>query len=552
MALDGTFLHLVKEELNTLCGSRVIKIHQPSREEIILTFRDGKLLLCANAVNARVHLTETTPENPKHPPMFCMLLRKHFLNAKLLIIEQDGLERILKFSFEHTNEIGDIEINSVFIEIMGKYSNIILTKKTENKEIIIDCLKRSEDAFSGERLLLPSAEYIPPKKDKRVNFLTDNFDTENIKTTKDILNHFEGVAPTIANEWLAFATRNNEVDPVRLAYIIKATRDNPPYFNVLFDNNEPKKFSYIKLSTLISLYNEKKYETACESLEKFFEQKTSLNRAKQYSETMLKMLVTLTERISKRINHQKIELENCSEKDKFRVSGELIFANIYNLKQGDIVAKLDNFYTGETVNIDLDPQKSPADNAKNYFKKYKKLVTAEKILKEQIENGLKELDYIESVFDTLTRAVTENEIAQIRLELEQTGYIKRTGNNKQKITALKPIEYEYQGFKILVGRNNIQNDLLTKSADKTDIWLHTQKIHGSHVIIKGRDIPDEVIAYAAKIAAYHSKARNSSQVPVDYTFVKQVKKPNGSKPGFVIYFEQQTIYTEPINTEEYK
>jgi predicted ribosome quality control (RQC) complex YloA/Tae2 family protein len=550
MALDGAFLHLVRNELEILIGNRITKIHQPSREEIILSFRDRKVLLCVNGNNSRVHLTEFTPENPKQPPMFCMVLRKHFQNAKLVSISQDGLERILTFNFEHINEIGDSVRNSIIIEIMGRYSNIILVQDDK----IIDTLKRSEDV-TAERLLLPGAKYLPPKREKRLNFLTDNYKDglNNITNFKDILTFFEGISPIVANEWINFAVKNDVIDYVRLNYIIEKTKEqiseNKTHFNILYKDNMPQKFSYMKLFQFGNMFFEKEFSTACETLEKFFAEKSAKNNAKQYSDKLLKLLINRTERITKRLNLQKIELENCTKKENFRICGEVISANIYQIKQGEAFVKLVNFYDNSVMDITLDPKLSPAQNAQNYFKKYKKLVTAERVLKEQIENGLRELDYVESVFEALTRAETEGEISQIRLELEQTGYVKKTVS-KQKSASPKPLKFELDGFNIYVGRNNLQNDLLTKNAEKSDIWLHTQKIHGSHVVIETgeKQITDKVLEFAAKFAARHSKAKKSTQVPVDWTFVKFVKKPNGAKPGFVIYTNQKTIFINP--TEE--
>jgi predicted ribosome quality control (RQC) complex YloA/Tae2 family protein len=570
MALDGLFLHIVAEELQELVGQHVYKIHQPAREEVIFAFKNGKkLLFSVNANTARIHITNQNIENPKQPPMFCMLLRKYFGNSKLLSITQDGLERILTFTFEHTNEIGDKVLNSVVAEIMGKHSNLILVSGGK----IIDCLKRSEDAFSGERVLLPTAAYIPPKRPEKINFYDipeignycfcccENSPVQ-VENYKEIVEKFEGISPDFARYLVAQSedivkdllekTNNYYLLSDCVLTVLSDIYNKKYKFAIFYENNEPKKFTVMssELCDMPQVLDVKYLHSANETLDVFFHQKSSNDRLKQRADYIFNLLNSTTRRISKRINEQKIDLENCKEKEYYKLCGDLIYANVYQIKPETAEVILENFYNkNEPITVYLDPNLTPPQNAQKYYKQYKKLQNAEKKLNEQLLKGFQELDYIESVAECLNRVSTEEEIISLRQELEQTGYIRKNSGGKQKEIALKPLEFNVENFKILVGRNNIQNDKLTfKIANKTDIWLHTQKIHGSHVIIKGENPSREILEFAAKLAVKHSKAKNSNNVPVDYTFVKYVKKPNGSKPGFVIYTNQNTIF---VNGETY-
>lgn len=573
MALDGAFLYAVKNELNILIGGRVDKVYQPSREEIILSIRtrEGtkKLYFSANAGSARVHLTENSVDNPQVPPMFCMLLRKHIGSGKLIDIRQDGLERILFFDFECINELGDVVTVTLACEIMGRCSNLVVIDRNGR---IIDSIKRVDADMSRERMVLPGMKYTLPPRDDRLNFLTANDDLmrERIMSagtyelSKALIRSFEGISPILAREWTFFAGRGEHIQSdsitddqlVRLLFIIKKTRDQLLCGDCCFSaastkDGQLKDFSFIRLSQFGTLMITRELPSASALLDYFYAERDNTLRTKQRANDLFKLIVNLTERTARRISVQREELEQCSGKDYYKLCGDLISANMYKISKGDSVLAAENFYdeTYPTVNIKLDVRKTPSQNAQHYYSEYKKCVTAEEKLAVQIEKGEEELQYLDSVFDSLTRAATENDIIQLRLELREQGYI-RSGMGKTKPPkALTPIEYRSSdGFTILVGRNNVQNDQLSlKFAKKQDLWLHTQTITGSHVIIvsEGGEIPDRTVEEAAIIAAFNSKGRDSNLVPVDFCLAKFVKKPIGAKPGKVIFSNYKTIFVKP-------
>ncbi|MBR6581140.1 MAG: NFACT family protein [Ruminococcus sp.] len=573
MALDGAFLYAVKNELTQLIGGRVEKVFQPSREEIVISLRtklgSKKLYISANAGSARVHITENKPDNPQTPPMFCMLMRKRLGSGKLMAIRQDGLERILFFDFECINELGDIVTITLACEIMGRCSNLIIID--ENGKII-DSIKRVDEEMSRERLVLPGMKYMLPPRDDRLNFLTAEPEeiAERLKATnlaelsKALIRIFEGISPILAREWAFFAGRGVylQSDTIegdfldRLLYIVKKTGQQlvsgDCYYSVASTKEGLlKDFSFIRLSQFGNLMYTKELTSASELLDYFYTERDRAARTKQRANDLFKLLVNLTERTSRRIASQREELAACAEKEHFKLCGDIISANMYALKKGDTSLTADNFYEEgcPKITIELDSRKTPSQNAQYYYNEYKKRVTAEGVLAVQIEKGEEELQYLDSVFDALTRADSENDIIQLRLELREQGYLKYSGTKAKPPKALPPLEYKSSdGYTILVGRNNYQNDQLTmKFAEKSDIWLHTQIITGSHVIIvtDGETPPDKTIEEAAVIAAYNSKGRGSNLVPVDYCLAKYVKKPSGAKPGKVIFTNYKTAFVKP-------
>lgn len=578
MALDGAFLFAVKNELKTLVGGRIEKIHQPSREEIIISIRtrqgSKKLYISANAGSARVHITEKNVDNPQTPPMFCMLLRKRLGNGKLLDIRQDGLERILFFDFECVNELGDVVVVTLACEIMGRCSNLIIISDGK----IVDSIKRVDSDMSRERMVLPSMTYTLPPKSDRLNFL--NAEPEQIidklrengsaELSKALIRVFEGISPVLAREWTFFAGRGVHLDGNvdgdsldRLLFVIKRTRkqllNGECCFNVASTKEGMlKDFSFIRLSQFGNLMYTKEIPSACELLDYFYSERDSVARTKQRANDLFRLLVNLIDRTERRISVQREELSACADKEYFKLCGDLISANMYRIKKGDSVAVVENFYDENypTVEIKLDVRKTPSQNSQHYYSEYKKAVTAEKKLAEQIDRGEEELQYLDSVFDSLSRATSENDIIQFRLELREQGYIKSVNGRTKPPKALPPIEYRSSdGFTILVGRNNYQNDKLSlKFAEKNDIWLHTQTITGSHVIIvtDGVTPPDSTIEEAAVIAAVNSKGRDSNLVPVDYCLARYVKKPSGAKPGKVIFTNYKTAFVKPDTEIESK
>lgn len=575
MALDGIFLNCVKKELDFLIGGRIDKISQPSREEIIITMRTRggteKLLLSASANSARVHITKENVENPKAPPMFCMLLRKHFSNGRLLDIRQDGLERILYFDFEAMNELGDMVKVTLAAEIMGRCSNIIIIN-ADGK--IIDSIKRVDPEMSGERPVLPGMTYSLPPKTERLDFRKCTGDelSSALEAQPDgdlaklLVKTFEGVSPIVAREWIFNATggeqiRKSELNEnilEKLCLTLKESADELAdskniYTIVKEKDGLLKDFSFMSISQYGSLMETVIRPSACDVLDHFYSERDNISRMKQRSADLYKLLLNTTDRIARRTEAQKLELAESAKREDLKLKGDLISANLYRIEKGMDRITLENFYEEAcpTIEIELDKRLTPSKNMQKYYSEYKKLDTAEKILTTRIRQGEEELAYIDSVFDALTRTKSEDEVNELRMELAEQGYIRANRLKGKPPKSRPPLEFTSpDGYTILIGRNNVQNDkLTTKLAEKTDIWLHTKNITGSHVIIRtnGAVPPDETILYAAGLAAFHSKAKNSSQVPVDYVNVKFVKKPSGAKPGMVIFTNNRTVYVTPID-----
>lgn len=570
MALDGIFLSKVKNELcEKAVGLRVDKVNQPTRDEVILNLRgkgcNYKLLLCVRADSPRLHFTSHNIDNPPVPPMFCMLLRKHLTGAMIKDVRQHETDRIIFIDFDATNEIGDRVELTIVMEIMGKYSNMILI----SGEKIIDSMKRVDFTTSSVRQILPGLMYaLPPQQDK-LSIVTADTDTilDRVLSYREkslssaLLNSIQGISPVVARE-IAHKTAfddiqvsyldNQQIDILKavLAEFSESISSSTVY--MLTENGgKPKDMSVVDVKQYGDLLFVKEYDSAAELLDDFYFERDRINRINHRGHELIKLLNNLIERTSRKLSVQREELKRCEDKETLRLYGELILANLYRLSKGVAYYEVENYYDNcELIKIPCNPALSPTENQKKYYKDYRKAQTAEKMLVNLIEDGENEIVYLESVLDELSRADTDSEISAIRLELQNGGYIKNIKGKKQKPPKeLPPIEFmSSDGFKILVGRNNIQNDKLSlKTAMKNDMWLHTQKIPGSHVIIvgDGKEISDESIEEAAVIAAYYSKAKDSSLVPVDYTRVKALKKPNGAKAGMVIYHEYWTIITNP-------
>ena len=577
MALDGAFLNNVKRELGILIDGRVDKISQPSREEIVITFRtrggNEKLLFSAAAGSARVNITKAAIENPKVPPMFCMLMRKHLGNGRLLDIRQDGLERILYFDFEAMNELGDMVKITLAAEIMGRCSNLVIIN-ADGK--IIDSIKRVDAEMSRERMVLPNMTYSCPPRDDRLDFRNCT-GSDIVKAaeplpeadlSKTLIKIFEGISPVAAREWVYYASQGNDAVKSdlhgelleRLTFAVQQTArecsEGKCTYTVIKDKDGMlKDFSFMPIYQYGGLMDTKEFDSACELLDYFYTERDSVARMKQRSQDMYRLLQSTSERIARRLANQREELKISAERDRLKLYGDLISANLYRVEKGMGSVTVENFYDEACpqIEIKLDKRLTPSQNMQHYYAEYRKADTAEKILTEQIAKGEEELSYIDSVFDALTRAKGEDEVNELRLELAEQGYIRSSKLKGKPPKAHPPLEFKSpEGFTILIGRNNKQNDMLTtKLADKTDIWLHTKDITGSHVIIRveGKTVPDETIVYAARLAAFHSKAKNSSKVPVDYVPVKLVKKPAGSKPGMVIFTGNRTLYVTPLDPD---
>ncbi len=569
MALDGMLLHLLAKEIEKeWLGSRVEKIHQPSRSELIVALRgfgkSGKLLLSASGNSPRIHFTRFAPENPQSPPMFCMLARKHLTGAKLIGVRTLGLERIMMLDFEATNELMDTVKITLCIEIMSRHSNVIIL---DGKGFIIDCIKRVDESVSSVRLVLPGLQYaLPPAQDKldiTQGVLTQAVIDEVEKLddfplskalSKVLLGSSALVCRELANGIEAdynFSSESKNVLKNRLDRLINTVNDTGGKPILIYDiSGKPLDFCFTDINQYGDTAAVKEYPDFSSLLDDFYFERVNIDRSRNRATELIKLIKNLIERTAKKLNSQKIELEKCADREILRVYGELINANLYRLVGGEIFYELENFYdeNNATVKIKADPMLSPAQNAQKYFKEYKKACNAEVMLTEQLKNGAEDLEYFESVLDELSRVGSDRELEEIKDELRLLGYIKSKQTKAKKSKELPPHKYiSSDGFTILAGRNNMQNDKLTFSSSKSDIWLHTKDIHGAHVIINtgGSTVPDRTLIQAAQLAAYHSSASASSGVPVDYTLVKFVKKPSGSKPGGVIYTNQKTLYVTP-------
>lgn len=572
MALDGIFLHFLKDEISSeILGARVDKVFQPSKDEIILTFRtrEGvkKLLLSARANSPRIHFIQKTPENPQQPPMLCMLLRKHLTGAVLKEVRQVELDRVLFMDFEATNEIGDRVELSVCIEIMSKHSNVILMHKDGK---IIDSLKRVDITKSSFRQVLPGLQYQFPPAQQKLCLL--NADVSDVLTAVQsfpekrmsaaLLSVLQGVSPIVCrdiakncdNSSVADLT-SSQLDDVRnsLMKLQQRVINGSPEPTIILDSdNKPRDFSFMKIEQYGDSASSQKSETCSLLLDSFYDERDRIERTHQRAQDLFRLLHNTIERISRKINVQKAELNECANRETLRIYAELIQANQYQLQKGSFYYDLYNYYdNNNVVRIKADPALTPSQNAQKYYKEYKKSRTAEEKLNELISSGEQELLYIESVLDLLTRSNTERELSEIRAELAEQGHLRsrQTRNKQKQQKALPPIEYRStDGFTILVGRNNIQNDRLSlKLAHNYDMWLHVKNIPGSHVVVvsNGVQVSDLAVSQAAIIAAYHSRARDSSQVPVDFTYIKNLRKPQGAKPGKVIYNTYQTLTVNP-------
>ncbi len=574
MALDGAFLrHLKKEITDRALGARVDKIYQPNKEELVFLLRTRqeafKLLLSARANSPRIHFTQYAPENPKVPPMLCMLLQKRLSGAKLVEVRQPGLERLLYLDFDAANELGDKVRLSLVIEIMGKYSNIILV---DGQGKIVDALKRVDEEMSSQRLVQPGLAYeLPPAQNKPCMLECQPEEIveaivhqpKNQSLNKGILNALQGLSPVVCREIEHQVGRGQELftrdltqeQRERLRFFLErlftTVRDTAgePYM-VTKIKGKPMEFSFLNIVQYGTLASVSRWEDFSSLLDEFYEERDRQDRMRVKAQDLLRLLANASERLSRKINLQRGELARSEDREHLRVCGDLINANLYRIERGSAFADLENFYDeNRLMRVKLDPALNATQNAQKYYKEYRKAKTAQQVLGEQIAQAEQELLYVDSVFDCLSRAQSESELNEIRQELREEGYLKAVRDKRKPPAPLAPLEFvSSEGFRILVGRNNRQNDKLTlKQANNNDIWLHTKNIPGSHTIIVtgGRQPGDATLKEAAMLAAYHSRAKDSSQVPVDYTQVRYVSKPQGAKPGMVIYVHYQTLFVTP-------
>jgi predicted ribosome quality control (RQC) complex YloA/Tae2 family protein len=573
MALDGLVISNVVYELNEkLIGGRINKIAQPEKDELLLTIKNNReqyrLLLSAGASLPLIYLTKDNKPSPMSAPNFCMLLRKHLNSAKLISISQPGLERVINFEIEHLNDLGDVCKKYLIIEMMGKHSNIIFC---DDNNIIIDSIKHISGLVSSVREVLPGRTYFIPNTINKLNPF--NLTYEDFKDTildkplpmgKAIYTALTGISPLIANEICHRASLDsqasisslNELEGLHLYKninrFITIIKDHAYTPNIVFRENEPIEFSSIPLTCYQELTT-KNFASISEVLESYYASRNQVTRIRQKSSDLRRIVSNATERSRKKYDLQARQLKDTEKKDKFKIYGELIHTYGYNLEEGAKSLTCLNYYTNEDITIPLDNTLTAMENSKKYFDKYNKLKRTFEALSSQIKETQEELIHLESIHNSLDIAVLEEDLVELKEELIQHGYIKRkyTGkksNKKQKITS-KPFHYiSSDGYHMYVGKNNFQNDELTfKFASGNDWWFHAKGLAGSHVIVKSNSdtLPDKTFEEAGRLAGYYSKAQSMDKAEIDYTIKKNVKKPNGGKPGFVVYYTNFSLIIPP-------
>lgn len=558
MAFDGAFLYKTISELRQGIDCHVDKIYQPTKDELVFLLRKKgfvkKLFISVKQGSARIHFTENKYENPAVPPNFCMLLRKYLSAARLIDITQPNFERIAELSFSATNELGDIILIKLICEFISGSANVILVQQNGR---IIDALRRS-DVETAKRLILSGAAYeYPPSLQKKSPFC-DNIENlcrdialkEDI--SKQLLNTFDGFSPLVCREIEYKAKLKDGNLTNALKDVVNDIKSGTNPVIILKPDGSPLEFSYTDIGQYGSDYKIKKFEDFSSLLDAFYTARDNFARIQSAAHDIIKLVTNLKNRTEKKLALRLCELKNCENRDTLRIYGELLKANLHKIKAGSRFAEVENYYDENLalIRIPLNPALSPSKNADKYFKDYKKTYTAEQTLMGLTENDKNELIYFDSVLDSIFRAETLAELSEIKDELCEAGYIKRTSAPKKakpKTDNLRQYTSE-EGFKILVGKNNTQNDLITtRLAGKNDMWFHVKNIAGSHVVVfsNGEPLSDATVLQAATLAAKNSKAATSSKVPVDYTPVKYVKKPAGAKPGMVIYTTNKTVFVTP-------
>ncbi len=572
MALDGISIHALVDEFNReLLNGKINKISQPEREELLITINtqngNKRLLISANASLPFMYITDANKPAPTTAPGFCMLLRKHIGAGRIIEISQMEMERAVRFKIQHLNEMGDITFKYLYIEIMGKHSNIIFCNEDN---MILDSIKHVPSSVSSVREVLPGRDYFIPTQEGKVNPLTSSkeFFMDTVLKRSDsifraIMSSFVGISPTIANEICFRADIDSDASCASLfdehkerlynefAGLLKNVADNHYEYNIIISPSKGEPLEYAPVA--LSMYQDmesKTYDSMSEVLIDFYAKRNQYTNIRQKSSDLRKIITNHIERASKKLDLQTKQLADTNKRDKYKIYGELLHTYGYEAKPNDKSITVVNYYNNEELTIPLDPDLSASENAKKYFDKYAKLKRTAEALDTYIEQSKNELELLKSIEAALNIAETESDLTDIRRELSDHGFIKKhSGNKKEKSKKSKPLHFiDDNGFDIYVGKNNYQNDELTfKFATGNDWWFHTKKIHGSHVIIKtnGKELPDSSYEYAAELAAYYSSGRDTDKVEIDYLQKKNVKKPASAVAGFVVYYTNYSMVVTP-------
>lgn len=569
MAFDGiTVASIVKELSDLTKGTRIYKISQPEADELLLTIKGNsaqfRVLLSADATLPLVYVTQDNKPAPLTAPNFCMLLRKHLTNAKIMSVTQPGLERIIVFELEHLDEMGDLCRKKLIVEVMGKHSNIIFT---DNEDNIIDSIKHISHNVSSIREVLPGRKYFIPETSEKKDPLSTDYETfisaikaSHLPVLKAIYSSYTGFSPVMASE-ICFrsgidsdlstsALSDMDLDSLYASFeaVINTVKEGSFSPVVILNKDVPIEYAALPLF-IYNDFESRHFDSISALLISYYQEKSAIVRIRQKSTDLRKIVTLALERNVKKLDLQKKQLEDTEKREKYRIYGELINTYGYDVKEGAKSFEALNYYTNEMITIPLDPLLTARENSVKYFDKYNKLKRTAENLTSIIEEVSAEVEHLKSVLTSLDIAVLEEDLTEIKEELIAAGYIKhKSGQKKTKITS-KPFHYvSSDGFDIYVGKNNLQNDYLTfEYANGNDWWFHAKKMPGSHVIVRtnGEELPDRTFEEAAALAAYYSSGRDSDKVEIDYTIKKNVKKPSGGKPGFVVYY---TNYSMVIDT----
>lgn len=573
MAFDGITIAAMVKELNTsLKGGRINKIAQPESDELLITVRgqDGqkRLLLSASPSLPLLYFTSKNRISPLTAPNFCMLLRKHIGSARITDITQPGMERVVQFHLEHLNELGDVCHKILIMELMGKHSNLIFC---DDKGMILDSIKHVSSNMSSVREVLPGREYFIPKTQDKLDPLTiteeefiSDICPKPLPAAKAIYSSLTGISPVMAQEICFRASIDgndsmqslNEAARTHLyhtfARIMDQVKEGSFTPNIIFRGDEPVEYGVLDFQQYGPEYHSVSFDSVSQMLETYYASRDLITRIRQKSADLRRIVQTALERNRKKLMLQQKQMKDTEKKDKYKIYGELINTYGYGLEEGVKSFKALNYYTNEEITIPLDPQLTPQENSKKYFDRYQKLKRTQEALEEQIKETTEEIQHLESISNALDIAREESDLSQIKEELTEFGYIKKHYTSKKGAkmqTKSKPFHYiSSDGYDIYVGKNNYQNDELTfKFASGNDWWFHAKKMPGSHVVVKTKDgtLPDRTFEEAGSLAAYYSQGRTAPKVEIDYLQKKNVKKPAGAKPGFVVYYTNYSLMAVP-------